>query len=167
MSECAVVGVGTRDRGDDAIGVLVADRVRAHGPAGVTVVPVATPLELLDVFDRYDSVVVVDAVRSGAEAGVVTVRVVDDTPLPARAPAAGTHGVGVAETVELARALDRLPARLVVVGVEVADVTTGAGLTEAVVRAVDRAAWEVLRVVGRCHLMDVTPVRPAPTSPST
>jgi hydrogenase maturation protease len=56
--------------------------------------------------------------------------------------------LGVPEAVELARALDRLPARLVLVGVELADVTAGAGLTEAVARAVDRAAAEVLRAAG-------------------
>jgi hydrogenase maturation protease len=148
MSGAAVVGIGTGDRGDDGVGVLVADRVRELDPAGVAVVSVATPLDLLDVFDRYDSVVVLDAVRSGADAGAVTVRVVDEAPLPARPPAAGTHGLGVPEAVELARALDRLPARLVLVGVELADVTVGAGLTEAVARAVDRAAAEVLRAAG-------------------
>jgi hydrogenase maturation protease len=148
VSGCAVVGIGTGDRGDDAIGLLVADRVRELGATGVTVVPVGTPLELLDVFDSYDSVVVVDAVRSGGGAGAVSVRVVDESALPARSPAAGTHGLGVAEAVELARALDRLPARLVVVGVELADVTTGADLTEAVARAVDQAAFEVLRAAG-------------------
>ncbi len=148
MSGCAVVGVGAGDRGDDAIGTVVADRVRELGAAGVTVVPVATPLELLDVFDRYHSVVVVDAVRSGAEAGAVTVSVVDEARWPARRPTAGTHGLGVPEAVELARALGRLPERLVVVGVELADVTTGADLTEAVAHAVDRAAAEVLRAAG-------------------
>jgi hydrogenase maturation protease len=148
MSGAAVVGIGTGDRGDDGVGVLVADRVRELDPAGVAVVAVATPLDLLDVFDRYDSVVVVDAVRSAADAGAVTVRVVHEAPLPARPPAAGTHGLGVPEAVELARALDRLPARLVLVGVELADVTAGAGLTEAVARAVDRAAAEVLRAAG-------------------
>lgn len=148
MSGCAVVGVGTEDRGDDAIGALVADRVRELGAAGVTVVPVATPLELLEIFDRYDSVVVVDAVRSGAEPGAVTVSVLDEGPWPARRPAAGTHGLGVPEAVELARALDRLPARLVLVGVELADVTTGADLTEAVAGAVERATSEVLRAAG-------------------
>lgn len=148
MSECAVVGIGTGHRGDDVIGLLVADRVRELGAIGVTVVPVASPLALLEVFDAYDSVVVVDAVRSGGSAGAVTVTRVDEAPLPNRSAAAGTHGLGVAEAVELARALDRLPTRLVVVGVELADVTTGADLTEAVSRAVDQAAAEVLRAAG-------------------
>jgi hydrogenase maturation protease len=147
MNGC-VVGIGTGDRGDDAIGVLVADRVREVRASGVTVVPVATPLALLDVFERYDNVIVVDAMRSGAVAGAVSVRVVDEAPLPARPPRAGTHGLGVPEAVELARALDRLPARLVVVGVELANVTAGADLTEAVARAVDQAVAEVLRAAG-------------------
>jgi hydrogenase maturation protease len=149
VTGCAVVGIGTIDRGDDGIGLLVAERVRAVGASGVTVVPVASPVALLDVFERYDDVVVVDAVRSGAEAGTVTVTTVDESPLPGRTSGAGTHGFGVADAIELARALDRLPARLVVVGIELARVTTGAGVTEAVADAVDQAAHEVLRTAQR------------------
>jgi hydrogenase maturation protease len=145
VTDCAVVGVGAMDRGDDAIGVLVADRVRELQAAGVTVVPVASSVELLDVFDQYDVVVVVDAIRSGAEAGTVTVTVVDEAPLPARSGGGGTHGFGVAEAVELARALGRLPARLVLVGVELADATLGTPVTEEVQGAVDQAARAVLR----------------------
>jgi hydrogenase maturation protease len=145
VTDCAVVGIGAMDRGDDAIGVLVADRVRELGAAGVTVVPIASPVELLDVFDQYEVVVVVDAIRSGAEAGTVTVTVVDEAPLPARPGGGGTHGLGVSDAVELARALDRLPARLVVVGIELADATLGAPVTECVHSAVDQVARTVLR----------------------
>ena len=148
MSGCAVVGIGNADRGDDAIGQLVADRVRARAPATVTVVPVAAPMDLLDVFDRFDSVVVVDAAVSGAEPGTVTVDVVGPVPLPVRSCAAGTHGLGVSEVVELGRALDRLPPELVLVCVELASLGAGAGLTAGVAAAVDRAAEEVLRAVG-------------------
>lgn len=149
MTGAAVVGIGAADRSDDAVGLLVAERVRELDPEGVTVVAVATPLDLLDVFDRFNSVVVVDAVRSGGSAGTLSVRVLDATPLPARRPSAGTHGLGVAEVVELARALDRLPEQLVVVGVELAGVTTGERPDDAVSRAVELAAAEVLRAVRR------------------
>ena len=143
---CAVVGIGTADRGDDGVGLVVADRVRALAPADVVVLPVGAPLDLLDVFDGFPAVVVVDAVRSGAAPGAVSTTVVGEDPLPVGPASAGTHGLGVAEAVELARALGRLPARLALVGVEAAGVGTGTGLSDPVAGALDEAVAQVLRL---------------------
>jgi hydrogenase maturation protease len=49
--------------------------------------------------------------------------------------------------LELARSLDRLPRRLVVVGVEAGQFDHGAPLSEAVKAAVPSAAEAVLRVI--------------------
>jgi len=142
----AVVGIGTADRGDDGVGLLVAEGVRELAPPELAVVAVGNPLDLLDVFDGYPAVVVVDAVRTGAAPGAVSMTVVGEDPLPTGSTATGTHGMGVAEAVELARALDRLPPRLVLVGVEVAGVETGAELSGPVAAAVDAAVGVVLAV---------------------
>ena len=86
---------------------------------------------------------VVDAVRTGRAPGEVTVVEVGAHALPARPGADGSHGFGVAEAVELGRALDRLPRRLVVVGVEAATFSTGAAVTPAVADAVGAATEAV------------------------
>ena len=57
-------------------------------------------------------------------------------PLPAAAVRSGTHAFGVADAVELARALGRLPARLDVYAIEGGSFAAGDGLTPAVARAV-------------------------------
>lgn len=138
-----VIGVGQPDRGDDAVGLLVADEVRRTGPR-CEVVSVSSPTRLVDLWEGRDLVVVVDAVRAGGPAGEVTVLDIGPDPLPARSGAGGSHGFGVAEAVELARSLDRLPRRLVVVGVGAESFTAGAGLSPAVAGAVDAATQEVL-----------------------
>jgi hydrogenase maturation protease len=51
--------------------------------------------------------------------------------------------VGVAETVELARSLGRLPTRLLIYGIEGAKVGLGAGLSREVERAVDLLVEEI------------------------
>ena len=61
---------------------------------------------------------IVDAVRSGAAAGTVHRVEPGDGPLPRELGLASTHAFSIADTVELARALGRAPARVVVVGVE-------------------------------------------------
>ena len=138
-----VIGLGQPDRGDDAVGLLVAEEVRRSAPR-VDVVTVMSPARLIDTWADREHVVVVDAVRTGGASGQVSVIEVGDRPLPARPGAGGSHGFGVAEAVELARALDRLPERLLIVGVEASAFGQGAGMTPAVAGAVGPAARAVL-----------------------
>lgn len=137
-----VIGLGSPDRGDDAIGTAVARRVGALGLPGVTVLVHEDPTALIDLWSGVDLAVVVDAVRSGAPAGQVLL-VEAGAGAPALADQAwartgrgGTHAFGLAAAVELGRALGRLPARLVVVGVEGATFEHGAPLSAAVAAAV-------------------------------
>lgn len=141
-----VVGVGQPDRGDDVLGLLVAEEVRRQAP-GCTVMTVTSPTRLIDAWEGWDEVVVVDAVRTGRAPGELTVVEVGDRLLPARPGAGGSHGFGVAEAVELGRSLDRLPRRLVVVGVEAQTFAQGAAMSPAVARAVDRATRAVIDVL--------------------
>lgn len=142
-----VIGVGQADRGDDAVGPLVAAEVRRVAPT-VDVVTVSSPTRLVETWEGRDDVAVVDAVRTGRPAGAITLVEVGNRPLPARPGAGGSHGFGVAEAVELGRALGRLPRHLVVVGVEAATFGVGAEPTPEVVVAVPAAARAVLGAVG-------------------
>lgn len=150
-----VLGLGSIDRGDDAIGQLVAERIRdvvtERGPAGVRVVIHEDPTALIDAMADVDIAVIVDAVRSGAPAGTVTAREVGPTEpaLSARsAPGpAGTHGLGLTAALELARALDRLPTRVVVVGVEAVDFEHGRPQSPQVTDAVPVAVEVVLAIL--------------------
>jgi hydrogenase maturation protease len=102
------------------------------------------PVSLVDAFNGADEVFLVDAVRSGAPAGVVHRIDATDEPLPATLPAASTHTLGVGEAIELARALGRLPTRVVVYGIEAGSLAAGEELTPAVARAVDEVVDRVL-----------------------
>lgn len=135
-----VVGVGNPDRGDDGVGAAVVEELRRRSLAGADVVVAASPTRLLDAWEGYQRVVVVDAVRTGRAAGSVTVEHVRDGALPVRSGAAGTHGFGVAEAIELARALDRLPPAMVLVAVEADGFAPGAALSPPVASAVAAAA---------------------------
>jgi hydrogenase maturation protease len=147
-----VIGLGCPDRGDDAVGSAVARAVAARH-AGVAVVEHGDPTALLDLWAGHSPVVVVDAVRSGAPPGTVHWLETgpDAPPVSTRAWThsghGGTHAVGLAEMVELGRALGRLPARLVVVGVEAERFDHGAPLTARVAAAVPVAAARVCGAV--------------------
>lgn len=130
-----VIGVGNRDRGDDAAGVAVAEDL-----AGVTTHVVdAGALDLFELWSAHDTVVVVDAMRSGAEPGSIRLFDVTDTPLPEET-FASTHSFGPAVGIELARALGRMPSRIEVIGIEAGDFTTGGELSPPVAIAVHEVA---------------------------
>lgn len=151
-----VVGLGSVDRGDDGIGPVVAGRVRdvvlASGDRCVDVVVHEDPTALADAMAGMDIAVIVDAVRSGDEPGRVTCREVGrgEPALPAdTAPGtAGTHGLGLATAIELSRALDLLPARVVVVSVEAVDFEHGGPLSTPVTSAVPAAVDVILGILG-------------------
>ena len=86
--------------------------------------------------------------RTGAVPGTVHTFDASSAPLPARTGGASTHGLGLAEALELGRALGRLPARVVVVGIEAGDDGHGAVLSRPVAAALDRAADRVLDELG-------------------
>lgn len=141
----AAVCLGSPFRGDDGVGPAVSERLRA---AGAIVLDCADePTRLLELWDGFDTVVVVDAVRSGAPPG--TFHRVDAAggPLPRDLGLASTHAMGIADALELGRALGRAPRRVVVVGVEGASFEMGEEMSPAVAAALDplvRAALEEL-----------------------
>jgi len=140
-----VVGVGNLARGDDALGPLVAARVARLHLTDVEVAVDEEPLTLVEHFGTHHDVVVVDAVR-GRRTPPGTVHVVRVGPAPLRSEAGvlGSHGIGVAEVVELARALGRLPQRLTIVGVEVQVCDVGAPMSEPAQDSLDDAVRAVL-----------------------
>ncbi len=125
-----VVGIGNPDRGDDAAGILVAralQRTRA-----TQVYDCAT---LLDVWEGESEVVVVDAMRSGKTPGTV-VRFDATTSELRLKTVSSTHAFGLAETIELGRALGRLPSSLVVYCIEADGFDHGDSLTAPVMDAI-------------------------------
>jgi hydrogenase maturation protease len=131
-----VIGVGNEYRRDDAVGLRVIEALRESRLSGVDVaVSDGEPTELLELWDGHRLAVVVDAVRA-------------EPAVPGRlhrleqasaASAASSHGLGLGTAVELGTALGRMPERLVVYAIEIADAAFGEGLTPAVAAAVGKA----------------------------
>jgi hydrogenase maturation protease len=138
-----VVGLGNALRGDDAVGLEVARRVRALLPDADVIEASGEPAALLDALgDGAEEVAIGDAVWSGAAPGAVHRFDAGAAALPL-ASGASTHGLGLAEAIELGRALGRLPARLVVYGIEGQGYETGAPLSPPVARAAEEVVGEL------------------------
>ena len=109
-SALRVIGVGNRWRTDDAVGLDVVGRLRGTLPDEVELMErEGEPTSLIDAWEGADAVWVVDAVSSGAKAGTLHRLDAGERELPAELFRASTHHFGLAEAVELARAVGSLP----------------------------------------------------------
>jgi hydrogenase maturation protease len=140
-----VIGIGNADRGDDVVGLSVARRIREAVPrADVTVKELdGDQLRLLDAWQGHNDVYVVDAVCSGGEPGT-TYRFDASRPLSARFRHRGSHTFSLADVVEFARALHRLPARVTGYGIEGATFELGGPLSPRVAVAVRAVSGQIL-----------------------
>src|SRR6516225_9121891 len=140
-----VVGIGNRDRGDDAFGPAVAHRLMGRVPSTVRILERSGDvLALIEDWDGIPSVIVIDAMAPSSEPGQVHRFELTDSPLPIGFAPSSSHALGVAETVELARNLGLLPQYLVAYLVEGEQFGTGAPLSTAVAASVEDVAERVL-----------------------
>jgi hydrogenase maturation protease len=149
MSRAVIIGVGNAFRGDDAAGREVARRLQERVPGEVDVVVCELePTRLIDAWDGAELAVLVDAVSSGTEPGTVHRFDATSEPLTSREFRSSTHALGIGETIELARAIGRLPARVVVFGIEGEAFGSGTGLSAPAEEGVERAVELVLEEAG-------------------
>ena len=142
-----VIGVGNPFRRDDGAGPAVVERLRLADLPGVDLAESdGEPGTLIMLWETRRLAVVVDTVHTHHRpAGHVHRR------LMARRPSDGStssHAMDLGDTVALARELDRLPDRMLLLGIETADTGYGTGLTPAVAKAVDRVVEHIVAVVG-------------------
>jgi len=143
-----VIGLGNPDRGDDAIGILVLRALRGRVPEDVALLEdTGAPLFVLEQFQKFDALILVDAVRSGSPPGAVTCFDGRYIPQDVRARSVSSHGMCVHDALGLGDALGLLPEIVRVVGIEAADFTPGAPMSGETERAVPAAVEAVLREI--------------------
>ncbi|MGA2793089.1 MAG: hydrogenase maturation protease [Roseiarcus sp.] len=143
-----IIGLGNPDRGDDAAGRAVAARLKARVPRDMRVIECGgEATALLARLGEADEVILVDAAISGAAPGTVERFEAHEAPLPAARFGMSTHGFGLAEAIELARALGQLPRRCVVYAIEGRSFALGDPLSPDVEAAVGTVVARILDAV--------------------
>ena len=136
-----VIGIGNSLRGDDGAGPAVIQRLQNRLPSSVITLQLDSDgVSLMEAWRDFERVILVDAAGSGAVPGTIDRFDASRTELPRGLFHYSSHLFGVAEAVELARQLGRLPKRLVVYGIEGAAFGYGEGLSAGVAAAVERVA---------------------------
>ncbi len=134
-----IITCGNAERADDAVGLLVAKRLQELC-INVKICSGETS-DLLEIWNMHENVIVVDCVVTGAAVG--TVHVWDASQPVELQSSASTHGLGVGEAIELARAFGCLPPRLRIYGIEGNKFTIGGMVSVEVERAVDEVVTRI------------------------
>jgi len=145
-----LMGIGNPDRGDDGLGVRLAEAVRAAGYPGV-IVAERTPEQWVAEVVRggWQTVLLLDAVEMGATAG--TVVLLDAREIAARFPQVSTHKLSLGTIARLIEAEGAM--RVCLLGVQPQCVGHAAGLSDPV-----RTTLEILRTL----LVEVLPIGTEP-----
>lgn len=147
-----LIGVGNTFRGDDGVGVYIArklrDRLRDIQVAADHVIDVTESsgegAGLMSSWEGYDRVYLFDAVMSRGSAGLIHRLHASEQQIPSDFFKYSSHAFSLAESVELARVLNRLPHELIVYGVEAQVCGYGETLTPAVQTGGDEVVARVI-----------------------
>lgn len=143
-----IIGIGNAFCSDDAAGIALARLLRGCVPPGVRVIEeTGEGAALVQAWRDAPWVILVDSVQSGAPPGTLHRLDMREQQFPREFLRYSTHAFGVAEAVELARALHRLPACLIFHGIEGKEFTSGGGLSPEVERALPSALERILEDV--------------------
>jgi hydrogenase maturation protease len=143
-----IIGVGNEYRTDDAVGLVVARRLRQLSLENVMVIEESGEgANLLESWKGADTVIMIDAASSGARPGTVHFIDARTQQIPTGLLHHSTHRFSVGDAVELARVTDRLPPHMLVYGIEGEEFEEGMGLSQAVEESVDAVVELVLKRV--------------------
>lgn len=143
-----VIGVGNTYRGDDGVGPAVIALLRADPLPGLQLLECDGDCStLLNAWHKAGTVVLIDAVSSGAPPGTIYRFDALAQPLPRQVSFQSTHAFGVADALALGRILGQLPASLVLYAIEGKTFAIGAAMCEEVESAIQEVAQMVRRTL--------------------
>ena len=146
-----IVGIGNTYRSDDAVGLCVAQHLKRQAFDHVNVIEESGDgVILMDSWKDSDAVILIDAVHSGAQPGTIHRFDVHTQTIPTKLFHYSTQAFGVAEAIELARALKQLPKNLIVYGIEGKCFDAGIGLSLEVEKAVEEVMMRVKQDIHNC-----------------
>jgi hydrogenase maturation protease len=140
LKRTVVIGIGNRFRGDDAIGLVAAEKLTVLLPNAAIRQSNGEALSLMELWDGADRAILIDAAENQGSAGRVS-------RLDATEFHTSTHAFSVPEAIEMARSLDRLPPEVIVFAIEGNRFGHGEELSEEGVRGLDEAIGRIKKEV--------------------
>ena len=143
-----IIGIGNLILQDEGVGVHAVRALEEMDlPSGVEVIDGGTAtMELLPVFQEAERIIVIDALRGGAQPGTIYRLCPDDLMGETERPLS-LHQVGLLEVLGMARQLGGEP-EVVIIGVEPKEISWGMELTPEVEARLPRVIDAVFEELG-------------------
>jgi hydrogenase maturation protease len=143
-----IIGVGNLYRGDDAVGILIARKLKKLNLNNVCVKELSGEgTSLMEAWKGFDRVIIADAVSSGASPGSMRRLDVLKESIPANYFSCSSHNFGVAEGIEMARTLDQLPKSIELFGIEGKNFQPGECISPEMDKAIESAVQEIIKSI--------------------
>lgn len=151
-SSISLIGIGNEFRRDDAAGLFAVRRIQEKKIPGVQIIEhQGDGTALMERWQGFGNVFIFDAASSGAGPGTVHRFEIPPDRIPRDLWGCSTHTLNIADTLELAGALRRLPKRIILYGIEGASFEKGNGVSAQVEKAIRKVVAEVVSEILSVH----------------
>jgi hydrogenase maturation protease len=148
-----ILGVGNLLLSDEGVGVHVANKfMKIKLPPEVSVVEGGTDgFRLLNVITEADWLIVIDAVRGGAEPGSIYRFDIDDVRSCPPGFKTSVHQIGILEVIDLSELIGRKP-HTTIIGIEPKSLEMGMELTPEIKSKVPRIIDLIFEELKKCNI---------------
>ncbi len=144
-----LIGIGNEYRCDDGVGLQIVRTIADRTLLSVEIKEeTGEGAALMEAWQGFENVVVVDAVSSGSKPGSIFKIEASKERVPAKFFHYSTHAFSVAEAIELARTMKTLPKNIVIFGIEGENFNAGTSISPAVQEAAERLLDQIVNEVG-------------------
>jgi len=147
-SRIKVISVGNDLYGDDGIGnavLLVLEQMPEM--KNIELIDGATDaLGLIDHFENTEHIILVDAAQMGEVPGTVRVFPKDEVKLNIKMDHLTVHGISLAETFDIAKAVDKLPKKVTIIGVEPKNIGISEKLSDVVTQSIPEIVSHIINL---------------------
>jgi hydrogenase maturation protease len=146
LQKTLLIGIGNEYRSDDGVGLLVVRAIREKQlPSVIVKEESGEGAALMELWQGFQNVIIVDAVSSGAKAGTIFRLDARKDTVPIKFFHYSTHAFSVSEAIELARVMNVLPPKLSVYGIEGNDFIAGTTISLLVQQAAHKIIEQIVK----------------------
>ncbi len=135
--QIVIIALGNTFRGDDGVGTVVNEALKKQRKDCAFIEGQDDSLAIINAWENADLCIIVDAAAPAGTPGKITRLELEDQPLPRDMASCSSHGLGLAEAIELGLTLGKLPGQLIVYAVEAESFEHGERLSPAVAKSAD------------------------------
>lgn len=132
-----LVGIGNKNRCDDAIGLLIAEKIKSRNYNNVDVIfDSGNLLNLLDILPQYNPIIFVDAITSNKNYGSLIKIDCNKKEIP-KYIFTSSHLIGISQFIRLAKMLNKFPQNCILFGIEGKNFSFGEKISEEIITKTD------------------------------